>query len=235
MGCKAIIGTVLLALPAVAHADITAVYGAPNAPQPFMTLEIAANGDVHGTMLGGKTTFIVHAGHSFVIQKMPDDSLVVSRVEDVGTVMAERMAKLAPEMREQVAKHASEMAIVANGTQTINGRTGDAFFMKLPDGKTSDQPWAVISHDPQLAPLGTAMAGQFEMSMKLMQSVIPPAAFQPMLDVLHKGAPVLMAGMTLQSVTDTPIPASEFVLPAAPQTLDQVRARMANGGMKAGG
>jgi hypothetical protein len=232
---KAIWGAVLLAVPGVAHADMTAVYGMTNGTMPFLTLEIAANGDIHGTMMTGNVAFIVqHDGHAFTILKTPDGTTVVSRVEDIATAMTEQAAKLSPDLREQMAKHAADVKLVLNGTQTINGRTGDAYFMTLADGKSADQPWAVISHDPKLAPLATAMAGQFEMSMKLLGPMLPTAAFQPMLDILHKGAPLMMTGMTLQSVSDAPIPASEFVLTAAPQTLDQVRARVASGGMKTG-
>jgi len=232
---KAMLGAVLLAIPGVARADITATYGMADGNTPFLTMEIAANGDIHGALMSGGITFVVHDRHAFTIQKMPDGKTVVSRVEDIATVMTEMIAKLAPEARAQVAQYAKLMTLVPNGTRTINGRTGDAYFMKLPGGTQSDQPWAVISHDPALAPLGTAMVGQFEMSMKLMGGVLPALAMQPMLDVLHKGAPLMIAGMPLLGISNSPIPASEFALPAEPQTLEQVRARMTAGGMKTGG
>jgi len=235
MAYRAMLGAMLLALPGGAHADMTAVYGMAGGTVPFLTLEIAANGDIYGTMISGSNTFIVrHDGHAFTILKTPDGMTVVSRVEDIATVMTEQAAKFGPDLREQMAKHAADVTLVPNGTQTINGRTGEAYFMKLADGKTSDQPWAVISHDPKLAPLATAMADQFAISMKLMGSLLPSAAFQSMLGVLRKGAPIQMTGMTLLSVTDKPISPSEFVLPAAPQTLDQVRRRMNGRVVRAG-
>jgi len=234
MRFKMVSGLALFAIPCAAHADLTAVYGmaAPNGP-PFMTLEIAANGDIRGTMMSGGIAFIAHGGHAFVILKGADGP-IVSRVEDVATATSEQIAKIRPDMRARIAEQAGALTLTLNGMRTVNGRTGDAYYIQQPDGTLSGQPWAVISHDPELAPLARAMADQFAMSMKLMGQAVPSAAFQPMLDVLQKGAPILMTGIQLQSVSDRPIPPSEFVLPAKPQTLDQVRQRGANGGMRVG-
>lgn len=234
---RMMLAAALLVLPVAAHADMTASYGVANGTTPFMTLEIAGNGDIHGAMMNGNITFIVQGDHGFTILKTPEGP-VVERVEDVATVMGEQLAKMDPALRDKIGQHAGEISLAQNGTQTVNGRTGDAYFMKLPNGTMSGEPWAVISHDPKLAPLGKAMADQFAMSMKLMGPVIPLLAFQQMLDVLHKGTPIMMTGMQLLSVSDAPVAPSEFVLPGPPQTLDQVRQRIAaqaNRGTKAGG
>lgn len=234
MAFRTILGAMLMALPGVAHADMTASYGMASGTIPFMTLEIASHGDIRGTMMNGNVTFIVHNGHGFTIVKTPQ-GLAVSRIEDVATAMGERLAKMDPDLRSKIGQHAGEISLALNGTRTIDGRTGDAYFMKLPDGTLSGEPWAVISHDPKLAPLGKAMADQFAMSMKVMGSMMPTLAFEPMLEVLHKGTPIMMTGMQLLSVSDALIAPSEFELPAPPLTLDQVRQRIASGGIKTGG
>ncbi len=238
MRFKALLGSILLTVSTAAHADMTAVYAmtAPNAPPgaPFLTLQIAANGDVHGTMVVGNIEFIVHDGHGFTILKGPSGP-IVSRVEDVATVMSERIDKIVPGGFSKAAEAARSITYTLNGTETVNGRTGDAYYAHVPNGPADGALWAVISHDPKLAPLGRAMADEFAMSMKIMGTQLPSDAFQPMLDVLRKGAPLQMTGIQLQSVSDAPVPASAFVLPAPPQTLDQVRARMANGGLKTSG
>lgn len=86
----------------------------------------------------------------------------------------------------------------------------------------------VISDDPRLAQLGKAMSKQFGTSLMLMTGVIgtAPDMFTDMHKLLQSGAPLSFAGMELESVNRAPIDPKRFELPAPPQTLDQIRARL---------
>lgn len=86
----------------------------------------------------------------------------------------------------------------------------------------------VISDDPRLAQVGKAMSKQFGTSLALMTGVIgrAPDMFTEMHKLLQSGAPLSFAGMELKSVNHAPIDPKRFELPAPPQTLDQIRARL---------
>lgn len=221
MRYKALVCATLLAVPGLAHADITAVYAAPNTPMR-MTIKIASNGDLHGTMVMGSFSILTRGGQGYMIHPGATGP-EVSRVEDLATVTSEHLSKLDPQFRAQMAARIQPMVLVMKGTETINGRTGDAYYLQLGQGGLSPKPIVVISHDPALAPLGRAMTMQFRMSMKMAAQMMPDAAFQPMLATLEKGTPLLFAGAELQTISTAPIAASEFALPAPVMTLDQVR------------
>lgn len=221
MRYKALVCAALLAVPGLAHADITAVYAAPNTPMR-MTIEIASNGDLHGAMMMGSLSILTRGGQGYMIGPGANGP-EVCRVEDLATVTSEHLSKLDPQFRAQMEAHIQPLILVLKGTETINGRTGDAYYLQLPQGGLSPKPVVVISHDPALAPLGRAMATQFRMSMKLAAQMMPDAVFQSMLDTLEKGAPLLFSGAELQTVSAAPIAASEFAIPAPVMTLDQVR------------
>lgn len=211
------------ALPTAAMADMTAIYAAPKAAFK-MTVEVATNGDVRGDVGRPGQSYITRDGHGYFLKAGPN-GMEVMRIEDMGTVMAEQMAKLAPNFRSQIGQ-APVLKLVAKGSVTISQRTGTAYFMTAQDGSLSPFPWAVISTDPKLAPLGAAMAHQFEMSMTTMSSTMGTAPFANMLAVLKTGTPILFAGAELQSVSFDPVPSSHFELPATPETLDSVRSIM---------
>lgn len=86
----------------------------------------------------------------------------------------------------------------------------------------------VISDDPDLAQLGKAMSKQFGTSLTLMTGMIGnnPDMFTEIDKLLQSGAPLSFAGMELKLVNHAPIDPKRFELPAPPQTLDHIRARL---------
>lgn len=214
----------IIGVSSPALADITAKYAKPGTAF-MMTVEIASNGDVRGDAGQPGQSFLTREGHGYFLKATPTGTAVM-RVEDMGAVMAEQMAKLDPQFRTQMQQHAPVIKLIEKGTMTINGRTGAAYFMQADNGTLSPMPWAVISKDPAFAALGSAMAHQFEMSMATMSASMGTAPFVNMLTVLKTGAPILFAGAELQSVDLTPIPAAHFELPAKPESLDKVRQLM---------
>lgn len=89
-------------------------------------------------------------------------------------------------------------------------------------------PVVVISDDPNLALLGKAMSKQFGTSLTLMRGLLGnvPDVFTEMDALLQTGAPLSYAGMDLVSVNHAPIDPERFELPAPPQTVEQIRARL---------
>lgn len=214
----------LFGISSPALADLTAKYAKPGTSF-VMTVEIASNGDTRGDAGQPGVSFITRDGHGYFLKATPAGTAVM-RVEDMGTVMSEQMAKLDPQFRAEMQQHVPVIKLVEKGAMTINGRTGTAYFMQADNGSLSPTPWAVISKDPALAPLGSVMARQFEMSMATMSATMGTAPFANMLAVLKTGAPISFAGADLQSVDGSPIPSSHFELPEKPESLDRVRQLM---------
>jgi hypothetical protein len=214
----------LVGVASPALADLRAKYAKPGTSF-VMTVEIASNGDMRGDAGQPGASFVTRDGHGYYLKTTPAGTAVM-RVEDMGAVMSEQMAKLDPKFRAEMQQHAPVVKLVEKGTMTINGRSGTAYFMQADNGSLSSTPWAVISKDPELSPLGSVMARQFEMSMATMSATMGTAPFANMLAVLKTGAPISFAGADLQSVDSSPIPASHFELPAKPESLDRVRQLM---------
>lgn len=229
------LGLAVSANPALA--DTTAVYVVGHGDFAMtMTVEIADNGDVRSQMSGpiieqmpkGVAIYsITRGGEDFMINETPE-GVSVFRMSDAMTVMAEGSAKAREQIgapNDEADADAPDMALVARGEQTVNGRTGTAYYLR---SEKKGEPVLVISRDPALAQLGRTMARQFGQSITGMQSMgVSAKPSDSMLKAMNEGAPLLFAGMAkLQTVRHDPVPAARFVLPAEPKTLDEVRALM---------
>lgn len=209
-----------LALSSAAHGDTTAIYA--NAAAKFtMTVKIASNGDIRGEV-PGRTYYFV-GGKDYFADRT-DAGVVVMRLDDMAKVMAEQFAKLgAPSFSPP------PLSLVRKGTVSINKWFGDAYYMQAANGQLSPRPVAVISHDSSLIELGKAMERQYEKSEIMMGQVMSGHAPTSNMDqVLNSGAPISFAGADLQSVNFDQIPKDEFVLPAQPVPIDEVRKRVTN-------
>ncbi|MEO5494154.1 MAG: hypothetical protein ABIR08_09015 [Sphingomonas sp.] len=215
-----------LAIATPAFADLTANYVGPNG---FISIkiEVASNRDVRGATSNPNAYFITHDGHGYMIQASFDGPAVM-RIEDMSLVMQEQMKKLTATMPKDAAKNVPTMELVKGGVVTIRGRKGIAYYMSTQaGGKPVGPPFVVISSDPTLAPLGAAMAYQFDMSVAAMgQFFAGTNPFKSVQDVLKTGAPLVFTGFELDTVTDEPIPAARFALPAPALSLEGVRKNM---------
>lgn len=217
-----------LAGPALAQT--TAVYEVPG-PKFRMTIEIAANGDVRGDISGKPGVYFLTRGGQgyFVIQTA--DGVVVERVEDeVAAIKVVAKKRLGPsflEMMESVGEDLErEGPLLTKGDDIlVQGRKGTPYY--FPGPRRPDMPpVVVISSDPDLAPLGVAMAGQFEMSDRLQFFSRPNPLSTEMTVIMKTGAPIAFAGAELTVVSHEPIPASRFELPAAPASLEAIIKRI---------
>jgi len=218
-----------LALAGPAFADTTAVFERP-AANFKMTVEIASNGDLRGDVAGKPGTYILTInGEGYVVIATPK-GVVVDRVEDIGAalkVVAEKrlpgysamMKDLGPDVA------GSGIPFVKGDEVTIQGRKGTPYYFSGPQSP-GIPPLLVISNDPDLAPIGVAMAGQLAMSEHL-QLFASHNPFNLSLKAIMKtGAPIEFAGAELTTVSHDPIPPSRFELPAAPESRDDIIKRI---------
>jgi hypothetical protein len=217
-----------LCVSAPAAADLTATYKAR--PGSWLTVKVASNGD-EAQSDGDKRPdpdrrglfLIKRAGHDFYVSAGPSGPTVV-RAEDMLTVIGEHAAR-----GDLGSGKAPAIELVEKGTATVNGRTGTAWFTRLADGRLSPTPFAVVSHDPALAPLGRAMAHQLEIGALMTGGTVQTASFTAMQDSLKTGVALLLDGSELEAVSASPIPASDFELPAEPETIEVLRKNMMSG------
>lgn len=224
---SAAIGVLSFVTPALA--DMTANYVGPNGAMTIK-IEIASNGDVRGQTGAPNAYFITRDGHGYMMQATFDGPAVM-RVEDMATVMSEQIKKMMPNVPTPKGKDVPSFALAKGGEVTIRGRKGIAYYMGIAkDGKPIGDPIVVISTDPELAPLGEAMAYQFNMSIVMMGQVLGGSnPWKGMQDVLKTGAPIVFTGLQLDTVNHDLIPAARFVLPAEPLKIDEVRKTMGAG------
>ena len=211
-----------LALADAAHADTTATYG--NAAAKFtMTIEIASDGDIRAEV-PGRTYYHVRGKDYFVDQTTA--GLVVMSLDDMAKIIAEKFSRLSGKTGIPSSTPPA-ITVARKGTVSIGKWSGDAYYVQTANGQMSPRPVAVISHDPALAELGKAMARQYEKSEMLVGQVTKRHTPASNMDqVLNSGAAILFGGAELQSISFDPIPKGEFVLPAQPVPIDEVRTRM---------
>ncbi|MES2444074.1 MAG: hypothetical protein V4574_14690 [Pseudomonadota bacterium] len=222
---------VVLLAAGPAWADTTAVYKSPRLGGE-MTIEIAANGDVRATT-GTRGDYVILRGGEVYMVFFTDKGPVVDRMSDVGAAMADWVRDKMPEFGKMPDGEFPDDKMIDGGVVTVNGRAGKVWYLGLGGGQPSADFSIVISTDPALADIGTAMVRQTEASMLMMRQAMggKHGLMGGTLDVLRTGTPLRLMTMELTSVTHTPIPAERFVLPAEPETREQVRARFAaNGG-----
>lgn len=219
-----------LGLAGPAFAQTTAVYEVPG-PRFRMTIEIAPNGDVRGDISGKPGVYFLNrGGQGYFVIETPN-GVVVERVEDeVAAIKIVAEKRLGPSFLEMMASVGQDMEgegpLLTRGDDVVvQGRKGTPYY--FPGPRRPDMPpVVVISSDPDLAPLGVAMAGQFDMSDRLQFFSGPNPLSTEMTAIMRTGAPIAFAGAELTMVSHEPIPASRFELPAAPSSLEAIIKRI---------
>jgi hypothetical protein len=223
---RLLIGLCLLLFASPAHADMTAIYKSPSKTFDMtMTVEIADDGRVRYQMSVGNTYGLVIDDIDYFVQVDPQGP-IVQRVSDLMTVQKEAIAGFLDKVPQPPKNEGPELIEV--GKVTIHGREGRAYIYTSQRGSKGAAPVAVISDDPNLAPLGRVMANQFSKSMTMMGGMVghAPSMATEMDKILHTGTAISFSGMELTTVNDAKIDPKRFDLPAEPLTLDQIRQRM---------
>jgi hypothetical protein len=220
------LAALLAVIAAPAFADTTAFYKAPQSGAE-MTVEVASNGDVRSTM-GGRGDYSLTIGGKSYFVFSTDKGLVVDDVDDVTAALADYMKAKMPEFAKFPDFDGPKF--VPAGTLTINGRAGTVWY-SLFDGKMNARMSMVISADPKLGELARAMADSYEKSIAMFGQAFGRSKLADgTLKALRTGAPLRFSGVDLVSVSYAPIAAERFVLPAHPETREQVVARLAASG-----
>ena len=227
---RALVICLSFGLAGPALADTTAVYEHP-AAKLKMTVEIATNGDVRGDIAGKPGVYFLTRNSQgyFVIQT--SSGVLVDRVEDEGAavkVVAEK--RINPSFLAIMKSAGRDMAkigpLLTKGDDiVIQGRKGTPYYFPGPR-RPEIPPVIVMSSDPELAPLGVAMAHQFAMSDNL-QLVGAPNPFNLEVEtIMRGGAPIEFAGAELTTVSHDAIPPSRFELPAAVESREDIVKRI---------
>jgi hypothetical protein len=237
-------------------ADTTAVYKAKSKDIPItMTVEVADNGNLRYQMSSGRTYGLTAAGVDYLVD-LSHREPVVDRVADLMAAQKEQMAQFLEKFRQHPIAAPQLVPIgkvTVNGRRgqaygyqrdkgtnaivgvIVNDRPGltqpsdnvkRLAKSEIESGARSAV--VVISDDPDLAQLRSAMAREFGASLTMFSGMMAnaPSPFDQMASLLAKGAPLSFAGMDLQSVNHTPIDPKRFELPAQPETLDEIRRRL---------
>jgi len=230
------VATLLIASPA--NADITVRYalGPPPGAMPAMVIEMNDRGDARMAM-GNQAAILVLDGVTYMIQG-DLRGVYAARLDDLTALMAERFQAMTHDLN--VPSHpatgdtAETMRFVEAGPETVAGRTGTLWTMRTTGNPPMHALDMVISNDPELAPLGRLFARQFGSSTQGLATMMGSTAgafgtdfLQSFQTLLARGAPLRMGHlMQLESIDTRPVPASEFVLPSAPLTRDQLVERL---------
>ncbi|HEY0311986.1 MAG TPA: hypothetical protein VGC56_05770 [Allosphingosinicella sp.] len=192
-------------------------------PRPAITVEINDLGDTRLSR-GNEQALLTLGGVTYLIESDLAGTFAV-REDDWAAVQFEPLGAIAKD--NQQPHDPTRYVLVSKGSETVAGRTGTLWALRS-TGKAGDTFDAVLSADPDLAPVGRAIAAQFALSsrmMKLMLGSIPEFMAKTE-EMLGKGAVIRLSRMLLlDGVSHDPIPASEFALPAVVLTKDQYAAR----------
>jgi hypothetical protein len=239
-----------------ASADTTAVYKAKSKDIPItMTVEVADNGNLRYQMSSGRTYGLTAAGVDYLVD-LSHKEPVVDRVDDLMAAEKEQMAHFLEKFRQhpiaapqlvpigkvtvngrtgQAYGYQRDKGTNATVGVTVNDRPGLTQpsdnvkrLVKSEIESAARSTVVVISDDPDLVQLRSAMAREFGASRTMFSGMMgnAPSPFDQMASLLAKGAPLSFAGMDLQSVNHMPIDPNRFKLPARLETLDEIRQRL---------
>lgn len=206
-----------LVLAAPAQADITARFR--QADDQAMVVEANENGESRMTV--SHAVYVTTGGVTHMILTDPQGTFVV-RQQDFMALMAELLRAAgqaeAPAVGEGV-------TIAEAGSETLAGRVGTVFRLSRPQHPT-DSLELVISADPELAPLGRALAGHIAPFFTTMGGAMPGVAAAAS-ELMARGTLIRLGDLwRLDSVETAPVPPSAFALPSAPISAEALAARL---------
>lgn len=203
--------------------DLTATYTAASG-NGSIKVEVARNGDSRVEIGTAALTFLHRDGHTYMWVARSGEPPKVIDVADLKATVRDSYAKSGTDLCTPFAQTTLGAKLVQEGTATVQGRTGDAWFRQMAAGESPARPELVISHDPDLAPIGVALAEEYRASTGMMPDCpFFRAMTEPMEAVLASGTPVALSGIELTAVDAGPIDPKRFELPAPPVSVEELR------------
>ena len=208
----------ILVLASPAQADIIARFRQPDGGQ-LMVVEVNESGESRMTVT--HAVYVTTGGVTYILLTDPQGSFVVRQSDFMALLGSLRGAAGRPD----APAGDRGVTITEAGSETLAGRAGTLFRLSRPQQPT-DSLELVISTDPELAPLGRAMAGHIAPFFTAMSSGIPglaPAASE----LIQRGALIRLGNLfQLESIDTAPVPPSAFALPSAPLSPEALAARL---------
>jgi hypothetical protein len=208
-----------------AVADVTARYSSMPEGPVVMTVQVNDRGDsrISG---GSRMAAITVDGVLWIAMGDLEGVYAVRRDDMFGAIEEVARAMLPPEFANLPPPGADEdpsYRVVEAGTVSIGGRTGTRWRLAthppVPDHARMEDPIFVVSNDPELAPIGRAIARQFRAERRGFSlstgggefgGGLPPA----LLAVVQRGTVIGIEGrLYLRSIDNAPVPPSAFALP----------------------
>ncbi|NIJ21860.1 hypothetical protein FHS95_003571 [Sphingomonas naasensis] len=193
--------------PLPAAADVTARY---QLGSEELSVEVDDGGD-YRVELAGQFMLLRRAGAEYVVIFQQSEPCVVERQAFLDLVAA----KLRSDTPRSLATQ-QNLALAKVGDEAVGGRRGTLWTAGI-DKPGANKIEAVMSADPDLAPVGKILAGTVDSALRAFGDVLPMANLgDTMRELFAKGTPlrfVLMAEVRLKSVSTTAIDAARFALP----------------------
>lgn len=219
----ALIAALGLSLPAVAGTRAT--YRSASGEQ--LQIEIADSGDVR---VGdpAREDYGVMKGTDFYMVSRTDGRWHVATLDNLASAFDQLVPPIFKGLLGAVApKPDSTLEIVTKGTRSVAGFTGTVFEISGMGDRTIE---AVVSNDPDLAPLGRAMGRFIEATYVLSAPMLGSASADLITDsrqLFALGTPLeAQDGFKMEKFEQADIPAARTALPAAPATVDQIVSAM---------
>jgi hypothetical protein len=188
-----------------------------------ITVEVDGAGNVRLQMAAMGLYYLIRDGETFVVQR-GDSGATVMRLADLLAAQQDAVKRLG--WKDPVAPETSPPAVhfASMGSIAVGSREGIGYGIVSDEYPNPRYASIVIGSDPQLAPLGQAIADAQASSVKGMGSMGSMLTMMndQMRELLQKGAPLRMLDMELTDVSFDPIPRARFELPAEPLTPEQI-------------
>jgi hypothetical protein len=226
-----LLGIVAILSASPAAADITARYASPINNAVTITVEVNDRGDSRVSM-GNQMAFLTVGGVAYVLGSDLSGVYAVTEEDWIAVQTANMRAALPADFGKSPELPAYE--VIEGGTETVADRTGKVWWLRVkgePTPTAGARPSGfdfVVNGDPDLAPVGRALARQMGASSAMMGAITEVARDFVMGndEIFAKGTVIRMSRvMRLDSVDTNPVPASAFALPATVLTREQFAAR----------
>jgi len=215
----------LLALAAPAIAGSRAVF--EGMPGPPVVIEVGDNGDAR-VGAEGKDEYGLLIGNQFYLVAREGGQWKVARVADQAAAFDKVMPPIFRTLFSAAAKsRPSKLKMTKNGTRTVAGITGDVYAITgLDSEKPAEVTEMVITTDPRIAPAGRALGGFTDAMMVMMAPLIGEMAASEIAqnhELMALGTPLdTKEGLHLKAFSEAAIDPARLILPAKPQTVDQI-------------